>query len=359
MTSGPFSVSLITSGILAVAMGGLTDRLGPRAVMSLCGLLLGAGYILLSRVSALWQLYLFYGVIVGAGMGGGFIPLMSTVTRWFFEKRSLMSGIVASGIGVGALIGPKTAGWLIPVYGWRVSYAMMGAVLLVVVVLFAQPLKRDPARKDPAIRDDGEGKKTLAGALTEGLSLKAALVTGRFWIFFATGFCYGFCVFSVMVHIAPYAGELGLSAPVAANILATVGAMSIIGKVALGRAGDTIGSRQTMLLGFALVSVAQFWLATGEGAGTLYAAGGLFGFSYGGCTVAHSPLVALLFGLRYHGLIFGVFSLSVMIGGAVGPFMTGHLCDVYGNYHTAFLVSAGISVAGVLLTSVLKQERVR
>jgi len=67
MTSGAFSLSAIIMGVLGIAMGGLNDKLGPRAVMSICGLLLGGGYILMSRVSTLWQLYLFYGVILGAG----------------------------------------------------------------------------------------------------------------------------------------------------------------------------------------------------------------------------------------------------------------------------------------------------
>lgn len=358
MTSGPFSMSLIINGILAVAMGSLTDRLGPRAVMSLCGLLLGAGYILLSQVSDLWQLYMFYGVIVGAGMGGSFIPLMSTVTRWFVKKRNSMTGIVAAGIGVGAFVGPKTAGRLIPVYGWRISYVIMGGALLIVAVLLAQLLKKDPAQIGLAAYGDDEGEQTMGEGLSDGLSLWDALVTSRFWVFFATGFCYGFFLFSVMVHIASHAGEIGFSAAVAANILATVGGLSIPGKVIMGRAGDIMGSRQTMLLGFILVSAAQLWLATAETIWALYGAGALFGLSYGGCTVAHSPLVAVLFGLRSHGLILGVFSLSVMIGGAVGPFLTGYLCDIHGSYHSAFLLSAGISVAGALFTAVLKQNRV-
>ncbi len=358
MTSGPFSMSMIINGILAVAMGGLTDRLGPRAVMSLCGLLLGVGYILLSQVRDLWQLYIFYGVIVGAGMGGSFIPLMSTVARWFVKKRNSMTGIVAAGIGVGAFIGPKAAGRLIPVYGWRISYVIMGGTLLIVAVLLAQLLKRDPANMGLVAYGDDEGEKPRAKGLPDGLSLRDALVTSQFWVFFATGFCYGFCVFSIMVHIASHAGEIGFSAAVAANLLATVGGLSIPGKVIMGRAGDIIGSRQTMLLGFILVSAAQLWLATAVSTWTLFGAGALFGLSYGGCTVAHSPLVAVLFGLRSHGLILGVFSLGVMIGGAVGPFLTGYLCDVNGSYHSAFMVSAGISMAGALFTAILKQNRV-
>lgn len=358
MTSGPFSLSMIINGMLSVAMGGLTDRFGPRVVMSLCGLLLGVGYILLSQVSDLLQLYIFYGVIVGAGMGGAFIPLMSTVARWFVKKRNSMTGIVAAGIGVGAFIGPKTAGRLISVYGWRISYVIMGGTLLIIAVLLAQPLKREPADMGLAAYGYDERESKKAKAFQDGLSLKGALLTSQFWVFFVTGFCYGFFLFSVMVHIASHACEIGFSAAVAANLLATIGGLSIPGKVIMGRAGDIIGSRQIMLIGFIVVFAAQLWMATAGSTWTLFGAGALFGLSYGGCTVAHSPLLAVLFGLKSHGLILGVLSLSVMIGGAVGPFLTGYLCDVHGSYHFAFLVSAGISIVGALFTVILKQNRV-
>ena len=161
-----------------------------------------------------------------------------------------------------------------------------------------------------------------------------------------------------MVHIAPHATELGISAVRAANILATIGALSIVGKVLLGRAGDTIGNRQTLIIGFVLMSAALFWLIPTKMAWMLYAIAGAFGFAYGGVAVSHSPLVAVLFGLRSHGLIFGLFGLSVAIGGAFGPFLSGYIFDVTGSYQLAFLVCAGISFAGIILSALLKQRRV-
>ena len=74
MTAGAFSLVWISQGLLASVMGGLNDRFGPRLVLTVCGGLIGAGWLLTSQISAVWQLYLFYGVIVGAGLGGTFVP---------------------------------------------------------------------------------------------------------------------------------------------------------------------------------------------------------------------------------------------------------------------------------------------
>ena len=101
MTSGAFSLSLLVSGLSAILMGRLTDRIGPRWVVTLCGFLMGLGYLLISQVTAVWQLYLFYGVIIGIAMGGSWVPLMSTVARWFSARRSLMTGICLVGLGIG------------------------------------------------------------------------------------------------------------------------------------------------------------------------------------------------------------------------------------------------------------------
>ena len=79
-------------------------------------------------------------------MGGSFVPLMSTVARWFVERRSAMTGIVVAGIGVGSLVGPQVANRLISDYGWRVSYVILGIIVLAVVALCAQFLKREPAQ---------------------------------------------------------------------------------------------------------------------------------------------------------------------------------------------------------------------
>lgn len=359
MTAGAFSLCSMITGLLTIAIGGLTDKFGSRMIMTVCGLLLGLGYLLMSQLSAIWQLYLFYGGIVGAGMACSFVPLMSTVTRWFREKRSAMTGIVVAGTGIGALIGPPVVSRLISGYGWRVSYLILGSSVLVVVVLCAQFIRHDPAQMGQvSYSGDQEGKKVLMQN-TKGLSLKEAASTTQFWIVFGMILSLGFCVFAVMVHIVPHAAELGISAISAANILATIGGVSIVGKVLMGRAADRIGNRQNFIVGFILMSAALFWVIPAKRESILYLFAAVFGFAYGGCISSESPIVAELFGLSSHGLILGVIAFSFLLGGAAGPLLLGYIFDVTGSYQWGFLVCAVISFVGLILTAVLKRRGVK
>ena len=356
MTSGAFSLSWIVSGLLAIVMGRLTDRFGPRLVMTLCGFFLGLGYLLVAQISAVWQLYLFYGVIIGIGMGGAFVPLMSTVARWFVKRRSMMTGIVVAGVGMGSLIAPPVASRLIATYDWRLSYIILGSIILVVVVLLAQLLRRDPTqvRQVPYSENEEQGFKPE----TEGFSLKEAVCTKQFWLVSAMFGCFGFCALAIMVHIVAHATELGISAASAANILATIGGMGIVGRVVLGTAADRIGNRQAFIIGFIFMSAALFWLMPATEAWMLYLFAAVFGFGYGGCATSESPLVAELFGLSSHGLIMGVIALGFTSGAAIGPFLAGYVFDFAGSYQVAFLVCAVTAVAGLILTALLTPTKI-
>ena len=356
-TSGALSLSTIMCGLLGVVMGRLNDRFGPRIVMTLCGFLSGLGYLLMSQIGAVWQLYLFYGVIIGIGMGGAMVPLVSTVARWFTKRRSMMTGIVMTGTGIGTLIAPPVANQLISTYDWRTSYIILGSVVLVVVILAAQFLRRDPSQIGQVPYGESEGGEQGLKLGAEGFSLNEAVYTRQFWVFIAMSFCLAFCNFTVLVHIAPHATDLGISAASAANILATVGGLSIVGRVVLGSAGDRIGNRQVFIIGFILMSAALLWLVPATEIWMLYLFAVVYGFASAGGGASTSPLVAGLFGLSSHGLILGVTSLGNTTGGAIGPFLAGYIFDMTGSYQVAFLVCAAVGIVGLVLTVLLKPIR--
>ncbi|MBN1225991.1 MAG: MFS transporter [Deltaproteobacteria bacterium] len=353
ITSGAFSLSMIMTGLLGIVIGGLNDRFGPRVVLTICGFLAGLGYLLTSQVHTAWQLYLFYGTIIGFG-SGVFVPLLSTVARWFVRRRSMMSGIVAAGMGVGMLFLPLMINRLIFAYGWRVSCLIFGIIIMVFVVLTAQFLRRDPEQVGQAAYGESNTVEESPDAGAREFSLKEALFTRQFWVLFAMLICFGFCFFSLLVHIAPYITDLGISAKSAAKVLATVGGASIIGQIALGSIGDKIGNRQAFLIGTVLIAIAVFGLMLMGELWTFYLFAVILGLAYGNMSTQESPLIAWLFGLTSHGLIFGFFAFSFTIGASIGPVLFGYIFDVTGNYRFAFLLCAAISIFNIILTMFLK-----
>lgn len=364
MTAGAFSLCSLVQGPLSITMGGLTDRLGARFVMTLCGVFLAAGYLLMSQLNAMWQLYLFFSVILGIGMGGSFVPLMTVTARWFVKKRGMMTGIVVSGTGVGTLVGPPAAGALISHYGWRTSYAILGGIVLVVMLLCAQLLRPAPGeiRKNEPDNDQqndqqDDQQKQQQAIHMQGIDYRDATRSGKFWTAFAMIFCLGFCIFAIMVHIAAHVTDLGFDQATAATVMATIGAVCIVGRILFGKLLDRIGSRKGFVIGFAMLGLSLFLLVSAGTLSMLYLFAALFGFAFGACVTCESPLVADLFGLRFHGLLLGIVACGFTFGGAAGPFLAGYLFDVVGTYQAAFLFCGVVSCAGLLLAWVLRRSQ--
>jgi len=354
MTSGAFSLCIMLEGMLGIVMGRATDRWSPRVVITLCGFLLGPGYLLMSQVSALWHFYLLYGVIIGIGLGGLWVPPVSIVVRWFTKRRNMMTGIAIAGTGVGGLIAPLLANWLISTYAWRLSYVILGSIVLVLIILAAQFLKRDPAQVGQL--PYGENVREVHGLQMEnsGLSLREAVYTKQLWLVSGMFFCFGFCVFSIMVHIVPHVIELGISATSAANILAVLGGVSIAGKTIMGAATDRIGTRTGIIIGFILVFTTLTWLIVARELWMLYLFAAFFAFGYASMVALMSPIIAELFGLSSVGVLLGIVNFAATIGCATGPILAGWLFDISGNYQLAFLLCAAVSIIGLILTLFLK-----
>ena len=353
-TSGAYSLSFVLSGFLGIFAGRLSDRLGPRIVVTGCGLFLGSGYLLMSQISTIWQLYLFYGVIVGIGLSGAYVSAVSAVSRWFVKRRGLMTGIVIAGIGAGTMVMPPLANWLISSYGWRASYTIIGIIVLVLIILAAQFLKRDPSQIGLSPYGEGEAEQGSLNLEARGFSLQRAIHTRQFWMLYAMFLCFGVSVQAIMVHIVIHATELEISAASAANILAIIGGVSIAGRIIMGSAGDRIGNKLVITVCFILMSVALLWLLVTKELWMFYLFAVVFGFAYGGWAALISLMVAELFGLSSLGVILGAVTFGLTIGEAIGPTLAGRIFDITSSYQTAFLICVGLSIIAIILALFLK-----
>ena len=356
LTSGAFSISWLFQGVSSIIMGRMNDRYGPRVVLILSGSLVAGGYLLTTRITAAWQLYMFYGVLVGFGTGGIYVPLISTIARWFVARRSAMTGIAVAGIGIGTFFIPLVANQLISIYDWRTAYSILGIAVLIVIVLASLFLKKDPAQTGQFPDGHSEIGGDQRQKEDEGYSLKEAFYTRQFWLVCGFFFCFGFYTYAILVHISPHATDLGLSTTTAARFVAAIGMASIIGKVLLGNLGDRIGNRNIYIICFILVAASLLLTNRTKETWVLYLFVIAFGLAYGGCSASQSPLVATLFGLKSHGLIMGTVNNGATIGATIAPLLTGYLFDVTGSYQAAFLLVALIAVIGLALTIALKPK---
>lgn len=353
--SGAFSMYTLIGGFLGIFGGRLSDTYGPRPLATIGGLFIGIGFLLMSQVSSLWQVYLIWGVLFGVGGGSCYVPVTSTIPRWFAKRRGIAVGITVTGIGLGGVISPTLAQWLISSYGWRQACIILGLITSIIIIPLAQFMKHSPQRV--GLKPYGENgtieDKQPSASIVGGLSFKQAIKTSRFWLFGLILFCFFFAVLIIIVHIAPYAVDIGISAIVAASAVSILAAASVIGRFSLGFISDRIGARRVLTACLVTVTLALIWLLFAKEIWMLYAFAVVFGVAFGGIVPLQPLVVADLFGLSSLGIIFGTVHFLGTIGGALGAPLAGSIFDVTRSYHLAFLICVIIGVLATILSLIL------
>ncbi len=348
--SGAFSVFLIVTGSIGVVMGKLNDHFGPQKIMIAGAIIHGAGYALMSLIHAPWQLYFFYGVLAAIGFSTHDIVTLSTIARWFTNKRSLMSGIVKAGAGAGQFVVPVLLTMLLTIWDWRTACLVFGAISTLVLTAIAQFLTRHPPTAD-------EQPKLGASPKSEvGYSLRQAIRTSNFWILCIGQFLVFFCLMVVMIHVAPHARDLGFDAIRAAQVLSTIGAASIFGRIIMGGAADRLGGKRSLTIAYVILSASLIWLLFIREPWILFVFAPVYGFTHGAFFTLISPTVAELFGTKAHGVIFAIILFHGTIGGAISPFIAGRVFDTLGTYQPVFICLSVIAVIGLVLVHFLRSD---
>ena len=353
VTSGASALNTMIFGILCVFSAGLSERLGPRWVITICSIILGVGYLLMARLASTWDLYLSFGVFVAVGMSA-YIPLLSLVPRWFTGNRGRMNAVVLSGMGLGIMIVPLVASYLISVWQWRSSYLAIAIATLIVMVAASQFLKIPPRQ---ALQDENGGAPLpSADQGNEGLTFGQALRTREFALICLLYFSFLFCLVSITVHLVIHAIGLNIPATRAALTLSLIGGACIVGMNVMGNVADRFSNKIASGVSYSLMGLSLVWLIPSHSEWSLYLFSIFFGFAYGGMQVLFSPLVAELFGTRSHGVILATGALVGSVGAAVGPIIAGSLFDAFGSYTIAFILCAMLAFMGAA-SSLLLQKR--
>jgi MFS family permease len=224
-------------------------------------------------------------------------------------------------------------------------------------VLAAQFLRRDPAQMGqlPYGYDSPGDTALVKGSVEEGDSFKDAVRTKPLWMIAAMFFSLGFCLYVIIVHIAPHATDLDIPASRAAALLAVMGGLAIVGRIALGSAGDRIGNQKTFRVSLALMTFSILLFIIAKEFWMLFVAVMIISFSWG-VGVLGSPIIAEFFGLKALGMNVGIINLCYSAGAAAGPFMAGYVFDMTHSYRTAFMLTTLIALAAFVLSVFLKPK---
>ncbi|MFC1988902.1 MFS transporter [Chloroflexota bacterium] len=353
--SGAFSVAVLIGGVLTQVSGRMSDRFGPRILVTVAGLSLGTGFLLMSQISALWQVYLVWGLFIGITIGCSVVPIRSTIPRWFAEKRGLTMAIPVAGFSLGGIITPLFVQWLISTYGWQLSFFILGFIPFAITVPLAQFLKRDP--QQIGLKPYGEGtpieKSQSISSATREISFTQAIKTGRFWSVAFIQFVFGFCIQTIFVHLAPHSTDVGLTVITAASIISIFAACRLVGNLAAGFFSDRIGGRLVLSGCLVLFTLALAWLLFTTETWMFYVFAVAFGLASGGIIPLLTVVPAELFGLRHLGAIFGFFFLFDTSGGMLGSPLAGLIFDINKSYHLAFGIDAIVGTLAIILSLIL------
>ncbi|TFH37122.1 MAG: MFS transporter [Dehalococcoidia bacterium] len=349
--AGAASMGWLIVGLLNFPSGALVDKAGPRLTLTIGGFCFGVGFLLMSGVNSLWQVYLFY-IIMAVGMSAADVVPLSTIARWFARRRGTITGFAKVGTGIGMMSTPLFAGYLIESQGWRTAYAVLGGIAIVALIVIAQFIRRDPSKM--GLKAYGADDSLSAEKRPEdGTTLRKALRVRQFRTLCAVYFLITTISEVVMVHTVPHAVDLSISYAGAAGILSIIGATSIAARAIIGVTVDRLGSKKALLLCFIPLLAALVWLQFADSLWMLYVFAILYGLSHGGFFTLIAPVVAQLFGTVSHGALFGVVMAGNGVGGAIGPVLTGRAFDVLGSYRLPFLILIGMALAAVLLVASL------
>jgi len=330
-TSAFFALTSLTYFGLGALSGVAVDRYGPRRVLLVGALALGAGLAATSLARNLWIGLVTYGLGVGIGVACAYVPMVAVVSGWFERRRTLAIGVAVTGIGLGTLTVAPLAAALIGELGWRTTPLVLGSAGAVVLVACALVITRPPVQAGPA-----------------ALTMREAVRNPDYRRLYLASGLMAVALFVPFVHLPGYAEEIGVDPVAAAALVGVIGAASTAGRLLLGLVAARTGTLRAFQGCFLTMGASFLLWSLGSGYGVLFAFAVVLGVGYGGFVAIGPAVVAERFGTTRLGGLLGLLYTSAGIGSAVGAPLAGAAVDASGSYTPAIAGCLALGLAAYL-----------
>lgn len=344
-TAFAMTMACLVIAAMSLLIGVLLRRIGLRLVMVGGSIIAGLGFLLLTTVTELWQFYLYYGLVLSAGMAGIYeVPNLTAVESWFDRGKSTALGIATTGMGMGGLVMAPLAGWLISRYDWQTAFIVMaGTVMVVGIPISAIIMRTSQGQQTPL--DQAQQEESDARNATAGQALRQK----SFWLI-ATGAMLWYLAFALgLTHQVAFAVDEGIPGVAAAGAVGLLSAFSIPGRLAFGRLGDFIDKRHVMMMAASMQVTAFAVLLQTASLPVLYIYSSLLGFGIGGLTPILPGLLADYFGRSHFSAIYGASYVVTTLGFMIGPVYGGWIFDNTGSYSVAFISGIIVTLLAIVL----------
>ena len=337
-----FTITLVMLGVTAGIGGHLQRQLGPRAVAVAAGALYGGGVVLSGLAPNLAVLYLTHGVLGGIGLGLGYIVPLAVLIGWFPDKRGLITGLVVTGFGLGALITSPLATELIQALGVQNTLVVLGIAYFVMVVLSAQFLFAAPEGYAPS----GWRPPVQPTLTTEANATLAEALRTPYWYLLWSMLALNVTAGAALISVAaPLTQELARVGPaMGALAVCLIALFNGVGRLFWGALSDRIGRPRTFMAIF-LIQVCAFALISAiDSFAAMLIPAALIALCYGGGFGTMPAFASDVFGPRNSGTIYGAMLTAWSAGAIAGPMLISAV-----PYRMALTWIAGLLAAAAVL----------
>ena len=355
--SSAITLYFLTSGIMGMIIGRQIDRYGPKWVLILGSVVIGAGFVLLSRITTVWQLYLIYFMMALGFSCTSLVPVNTLITNWFIRRRGFAMSLTNTGLSAGGIVLVPLSSYMISRWGLEMALPVLGAIYCAVIIpnaiFFVRQRPSDlnqfpDGRPPPASSSDGVGSPLDYSAQIRMWTRSQAIRTIAFWSIVIAFLLALAGQIAFLVHqvsfLSPYLGVTG-----AATAVSVTAGASIVGRLFLGTFVDRCDKRQVIMVCFLVQAVAMITLAHYNHVVILYLGTFAFGLTMGSIIMMQSLIIGECFGLFSFATVSGLAGLFTMSGAAFGPTIAGLIYDTAQSYRMAFTIFAVMSMVAILV----------